>query len=167
MIELRDYCDDDLWLTEALECDPVVMHHLGGPTLRENILKIHTRRLNSVLAKTTWYLTIVPDPADGPVGTIGIWDADWEGEKIREMGWMILPKFQGRGLAKTAAQMLLDRARAEQKFTEIHAFPSVNNGASNGICRTLGFSLMGEVQVGYNGPPHASNHWKIELQPRG
>jgi RimJ/RimL family protein N-acetyltransferase len=164
-MELRDYSNDDLWLTEALECDPTVMQHLGGPTPKEKITKLHERRLNSVLTKTVWYFTIVADPADGPVGTIGIWESDWKDSRVNETGWLILPAFQRRGLAKAAGQMILDRAKAEQKFKEIHAFPSVQNGASNAICQKLGFFLLGEVKVGYNGPMHLSNHWKIELAP--
>ncbi len=39
-MELRDYCQDDIWLTEALECDPNVMRDLGGPTPQEKILEL-------------------------------------------------------------------------------------------------------------------------------
>jgi RimJ/RimL family protein N-acetyltransferase len=162
-MELRDYCHDDIWLTELLEGDPIVMRDLGGPTPEEKIQQIHTRRLNSVIARTVMYFTIVPDPDGGPVGTIGIWESDWEGSKIKEMGWMILPTFQGRGLATAAGRMILDRARTEQNFSEVNAFPAVHNGASNTICRKLGFSLIGEVKVAYNGPPQRSNHWKVDL----
>jgi RimJ/RimL family protein N-acetyltransferase len=116
-MELRDYCQDDIWLTEFLEGDPIVMRDLGGPTPKEKIQQIHTRRLNSVIAKTVMYFTIVPDPDGGPVGTIGIWESDWEGSKIKEMGWMLLPTFQGRGLVTAAGRMILDRARTEQNRT--------------------------------------------------
>ena len=162
-MELRDYCHDDIWLTESLECDPDVMRDLGGPTPKEKIQQIHTRRLSSVLAKTVMYFTIVPNPDGNPVGTIGIWESDWEGSKIKEMGWMILPTFQGRGLATAAGRLILDRARTEQNISEVHAFPAAGNGASNIICRKLGFSFLGEVKVAYNGPPQLSNHWKVDL----
>jgi RimJ/RimL family protein N-acetyltransferase len=162
-MELRDYCNDDLWLTEALELDPNVMRDLGGPTAKEKIPQIHTRRLNSVIDKTVWYLTIVPDLDSGPVGTIGIWETDWEGSRINEMGWMILPAFQGRGLATLAGRLILDRAKAEQHCREISAFPSIDNRASNIICQKLGFSMLKEVAVAYNGPAQPSNHWKIDL----
>ena len=165
-MELRDYSNDDLWLTEALECDPNVMLELGGPTAKEKIPQIHTRRLNSVIAKTAWCLTIVPDVDIGPVGTIGIWESDWDGSRINEMGWMLLPAFQGRGLVTQAGRMILNRAKLEQRWREISAFPSIDNHASNSICRKLGFSLFGEVAIAYNGPPRPSNHWKIDLNAR-
>jgi len=162
-IEFRDYCDEDLWLTEALECDSLVMHDLGGPTARETVQQHHRRRLNSVLEKAVWYLTIRPDPDAQPVGTIGIWQADWQGAKINEMGWMLLPAFHGRGLATAAGRLLLYRARDERRYRQVHAFPSVSNGASNAICRKLGFTLLGECEIAYNGPPRPSHHWQIDL----
>ena len=139
------------------------MRDLGGPTPKENILKIHTRRLNSVLDRTVWYFTICPEPGGAPVGTIGLWDSDFDCAKIKEMGWMVLPAFQGRGLATAAGQMTLARARTEGRAREIHAFTSALNGASNAICKKLGFILLGEVELAYNGPPQPSNHWKIDL----
>jgi hypothetical protein len=45
-MELLDYCHDDIWLTESLECDPDVMRDLGGPIPKEQIQQIHTRRLS-------------------------------------------------------------------------------------------------------------------------
>jgi hypothetical protein len=35
-------------------------------------------------------------------GTIGIWSAEWRGEPIYETGWMVLPAFQGQGIASRA-----------------------------------------------------------------
>lgn len=162
-MELRDYCDNDLWLAEALECDPEVMKDLGGPTKKADVQRHHKRRLNHVLNKEIWYYTIIPEPRNGAVGTIGIWESDWKGSKIHEMGWMILPAFQGRGLATAAGRMILERAKHDRRFKEIHAFPSIRNAASNAICRKLGFSLLGEVNLAYNGPPQACNDWKIDL----
>jgi GNAT superfamily N-acetyltransferase len=40
-----------------------------------------------------------------------------------EIGWMILPEFQNRGIASQAVREVLERARVEQKFGQIHAFP--------------------------------------------
>lgn len=162
-MQLKEYCNDDMWLVEALECDHVVMRDLGGPISRERIEEIHKRRLRGVISKAYWYFTIHPDDTSGAVGTIGIWESEWEGARINEMGWMILPAFQGRGIASQAGRIILDRALNERKYREVVAFPSVQNAASNAICRKLGFELLKEVEAAYNGPPQASNLWKVEL----
>jgi RimJ/RimL family protein N-acetyltransferase len=80
------------------------------------------------------------------------------------MGWMVLPSFQGQGIATKAGEAVLEILRGEKRFPAVHAFPSVSNPASNAICRKLGFSLMEECQFEY--PPGHSmtvNDWRLEL----
>jgi RimJ/RimL family protein N-acetyltransferase len=161
-MELQNYSAGDLWLTEALECDAEVMKELGGPQPREKIPGIHERRLGHV-ARGGWWFKIVPDAATGAVGTIGVWDSEWKGEKIVEMGWMMLPAFHGRGLASSAARQLLARARAEKAFAAVHAFPGTTNGASNAICRKSGFEKLEECDLEYDGRPLHCNHWRLVL----
>lgn len=59
---------------------------------------------------------------------------------------------------------VIGRARAEGKHRFIHAFPSVDNGPSNAICRTAGFSLQGEADFEYP-PGHfmRCKAWRVEL----
>jgi RimJ/RimL family protein N-acetyltransferase len=161
-VELRLYTDDDLALTEALECDPMVMRELGGPVPRSEIRAIHRRRLDSVAADPWWFV-IVPEPGGPAAGTIGIWEAEVGGARIHETGWMVLPAFQGRGIASAALGMLLERARSEPRFEEVHAFPGVANVPSNALCRKFGFSLRGEIEGGYRAAPFRCNHWALAL----
>ena len=44
----------------------------------------------------------------------------------------------------------------------VHAFPATSNGPSNGICRSLGFTLLGEQDVTFAGRVLRSNHWLID-----
>ena len=103
------------------------------------------------------------DDETGAVGTIGLWPSDWQGAKITEMGWMILPQFHGRGYASESGRIILARAKDEHKCAEIDAFPAAINAASNAICRKLGFKLLGEIELSYNGPFVPTNHWRIAL----
>jgi RimJ/RimL family protein N-acetyltransferase len=76
----------------------------------------------------------------------------------------VLPGFQGRGIASKATAQAIDLARSERKCRFPHAFPSVNNPPSNGICRKLGFTLVEEVEVEYP-PGHfmQCNDWRLDL----
>jgi RimJ/RimL family protein N-acetyltransferase len=80
-----------------------------------------------------------------------------------ETGWMILPAFQGKGIAGSALQMILDRARADGRYEQIHAFPSISNVPSNAMCRKFGFSLIEECELEYQGRKLRSNHWRLDL----
>jgi RimJ/RimL family protein N-acetyltransferase len=157
---------DDLPLYERLATDPVTMAELGGPLPQEGLSDKLRGIVEDVEAGRVWYCTIVPDgqPAVA-AGTVCIWSHDSEGEPTNEIGWMVLPSFQGRGLATEAVRALLDRARAEGRWDVIHAFPGITNGASNAICRKTGFSLVGERDIEYAGRTLRCNHWQLDLRP--
>jgi RimJ/RimL family protein N-acetyltransferase len=155
-MELRAYTDADLALTEALETDPAVMHHLGGPVPRERLPRVHRLRLAD-----SWWFVITEEPGGPGVGTIGIWEATHDGEAIHETGWMVLPAHQGRGIASRALAMLAERARTEPRFSALHAFPPVSNTPSNALCRKSGFALVGETDVEFAGRPLHCNHWVL------
>jgi RimJ/RimL family protein N-acetyltransferase len=36
------------------------------------------------------------------VGSVGYWQREWHGEEIYEIGWMVVPEFQGRGTRPAA-----------------------------------------------------------------
>ena len=90
--------------------------------------------------------SIVLLPELETVGNIGYWERVWQEETVYEIGWGVLPTFQGKGIASAATAAAVASARAEQKSRHIHAFPSVDNPASNAICRKLGF-VHGRVQL--------------------
>jgi RimJ/RimL family protein N-acetyltransferase len=163
-VRLRPYTDADRWLTEVLETDPEVMADLGGPIEPEAVEPLHRRRMQEVESGgDPWWLVIVAEPEDEPAGTIGIWEAEHEGERIHETGWTVAPAFQGRGIATAALAELLERARASGEFDRLHAFPNVTNGASNALCRRAGFALVGEIDVVFRGAQLHCNHWVLEL----
>jgi RimJ/RimL family protein N-acetyltransferase len=160
-MELVIYADADIALTEAIECDPEAMKELGGPIPRSEIPEVHRRRLAA--ADEGWWLKIVPDPGGPAVGTIGIWTSSWQGAVIHEVGWTVLPRFQGRGHATEALRLLLERIRAEPTLTRIHAFPGVTNAPSNALCRKFGFSNLGECEVRFRERPLRCSHWELTL----
>lgn len=157
-MELRDYTDEDIGLTAALECDPEVMRFLGGPIDPGEIPSIHTRRLRSA-EDGGWWLVVVPEPGGPAAGTIGIWPGEFEGAPVNEVGWMLLPPFHGRGIGGEALGMVIARARREDRFFPLHAFPGEANPASNALCRRAGFQLVGTTVGGYAGSEFLCNHW--------
>jgi len=77
---------------------------------------------------------------------------------------MILPAYQGHGIATKAGEAVIELLCQEPRFRYVHAFPSVSNPASNAICRKLGFSLLEECQFEYP-PGHLMmvNDWQLNL----
>ena len=162
-IELRPWSSDDLDLMTALLGDPAMTEHLGGPESPEQL----RRRLDKYLAMT---------PADGrmfvitlgaarePVGSVGYWPHE---SGSLETGWSVLPAFQGRGVATRGTEQCIDLAAAEGGYDTIHAYPSIDNAASNALCRRLGFELLGQERFEYpKGHWMTCNDWSLDLRER-
>jgi RimJ/RimL family protein N-acetyltransferase len=158
VMRLRNVEPGDVEAYVRMRCDPVMMAELGGPLPREGIDAKVRADVADVAADTAWIQMIVED--DTVAGSVTVWTHDDTDES--EIGWMVLPEFQGRGLARSAVRQLLDRARDEHRWGVIHAYPGVTNGPSNGICRSLGFSLVGERNVLFAGRTLRTNHWLID-----
>jgi RimJ/RimL family protein N-acetyltransferase len=164
-VELRDITMDDLPLYERTATDPSMMAELGGPLPRAGLAEKLRGIEDDVQAGRVWFFTIIPDREGGTAaGTVCVWDHKWNGEMINEIGWMVVPEFQGRGLASEAVRAVLERARAQGRWDVIHAFPAVTNGPSNAICRKTGFSKIAETDFEYAGRPLRCNIWRIDLR---
>lgn len=163
-MRLRDVEAADLDAYARMRCDPVMMAELGGPLPRAGIDAKVRRDAEQAAAGTEWIKMIVPGGAapDVVAGSVVLWSHDEGGMPLSEIGWMVLPEFQGRGIGKQAVRMLLELARTDGRWGLVHAFPGVTNGPSNGICRSLGFTHAGERDITFNDRVLRTNHWIID-----
>ena len=159
---LQPWSEDDLPLLEKLLGDPGMMTHLGGPESLEQIAQRHQRYLR--LPETDHMFKVVWGPESEAVGSVGYWQRIWRDQLVYEMGWHVLPAYQGRGIATKASEAVIERARLEHRHQFMHAFPSVSNAPSNAICRKLGFSLIEERRFEYpSGNFMQCNDWCLDL----
>jgi RimJ/RimL family protein N-acetyltransferase len=159
-MELRPITMDDLWAYEAVLTDPRMMSELGGPLPRAGLKEKLQGIVAEVAAGDVWFDVIAVD--DDTAGWVCIWSHRSEDEPINEIGWMVRPGFQGRGLATDGVRAYLERDRKERRWRGIRAHPGETNGASNAICRKTGFRLFGEREVDYMGRTLRVNDWRVE-----
>jgi RimJ/RimL family protein N-acetyltransferase len=163
-IRLESWGADDLPLLRRTLGDPEMTTYLGGPESEEKLVERQRRFERLAESGAGRMFKIVEEATGEAVGSVGYWQREWREEEIYEIGWMVLPEFQGRGIAAAATAQAIDRARADGGRRRIHAFPSVENTASNAICRKLGFELAGEIDFEY--PPGSTmrcNDWRLDL----
>jgi RimJ/RimL family protein N-acetyltransferase len=163
-VEIRPWAEGDLELLRQANA-PEMTAHLGGPESDESVLARHQRYVAIGGTGTGRMFAVLLLPQRVPVGSIGYWDRVWQDETVYETGWGVLPSYQGKGIAALATAAALGRARAEGKHRYVHAFPSVENPASNALCRRVGFELMGEYDFEYPpGHPMRCNDWRFDLR---
>jgi RimJ/RimL family protein N-acetyltransferase len=159
-------CRLELWTTgdrpllERLVGDAAMMEFLGGP---ESAEKISERQARYEQPDSKQF-KIIEEPSGEAVGWVGYWEREVPGGMAYEIGWAVVPAFQGRGLASAATAQAIELARAERAHRYMHAYPNVDNAPSNAICRKLGFTLLGSDDYEYPpGNPIRCNDWRLEL----
>ncbi|MFJ8577290.1 GNAT family N-acetyltransferase [Micromonospora sp. NPDC093277] len=161
-VRVARWSSDDLELLRQLNSHDV-REHTGGPETDEEVAARHERYLAGPGPRSGHMYTVVL-PGGEKVGSVGFWERDWRGEQVYEMGWAILPAYQGRGLATAAVRVVIAEAATRGDRCAAHAYPSVDNPASNAVCRKAGFTLLGETEFEYP-PGHRmrSNDWRVDL----
>jgi len=149
-VAVRPYSEGDLPLLERTLGDPRMMKHLGGP---EGVEKLRERHKKFVAmsedSSTGGMFTITVGPEKASAGTVGYWEKDWDGQKVWETGWFVLPEFQGEGVATAATALVVERVTKLRSHKYLLAFPSVDNHPSNAICRNFIFAIIGESESEY------------------
>ena len=162
-VRIEPWNAGDLTLLNQLVGDPRMMEHLGGPEAPEKIVERNARYVRTRTDAGRVFKAVVAETGEA-VGFVGYWEREWNGGWIYEAGWSVIPAFQGRGIAAAASALALEAARDDGKHRFVHAFPSVENLASNAICRRLGFELLGAHDLEYSpGNPMRCNDWRLDL----
>lgn len=162
-VRIVPWDDGDLDLLRLLNA-PEMTVHFGGPETEDKLLARHKTYCEIAGQGTGRMFKILFLPHNEVVGSVGYWDKVWQGNDVFEMGWSVLPEFQGRGIATEATAKAIVSATSEKKHRFIHAYPKIINPASNNICRKLGFLFMGECDFEYPiGTPIRCNDWRLEI----
>ncbi|MGX6601174.1 GNAT family N-acetyltransferase [Micromonosporaceae bacterium Da 78-11] len=151
-------------LLEQRANTPEMQAYLGGVEPAAAIASRHERILAMTRDGTGAHFLIVVDGESEPVGSVGYWEKQWRDDTVYEMGWKVLSGFQGRGLAVGATVAAARHAAAGGLRRWAHAYPKVDNAASNGVCRKGGFVRLDEVDFEYpKGNPIRCNDWRLDL----
>jgi RimJ/RimL family protein N-acetyltransferase len=154
---------DDTGIALLRACNtPDQKLHLGGPETEEKLVERQSRYLTYHRPGEVEMLRIT---ADGEVaGSVGYWEISRDGGMAYETGWAILPDYQGRGLGASATRSLMEHLKPIAVYRYVFAFPTPGNPGSNGICRSVGFELMGIEEAEYpKGVWSPHNVWRLDL----
>jgi RimJ/RimL family protein N-acetyltransferase len=162
-VTLEPWGSGDLPLLERLMGDPQMTEHLGGPEHPDKLRERQGRYEH--LAGGDRMFKIVDLASGAGVGSVGFWMKQWRDTHVYEVGWMVVPEFQGRGIAVAVTAQAIELAKRADKYRFMHAFPNVDNGASNAICRKLGFELLEACEFEFpKGHFMTCNDWCLDLR---
>lgn len=159
-VTLERWGGDDLAVLQRVN-SPEMTRFFGGPESEEEVLARHRRylRLNASTDSQMYRIDV-----DGtPVGGIGFWMADLDGEPAFEASWSVDRAIQGRGIATEALRQLIPLAAAREDRDVLVAYPGLDNPASNALCRNLGFELRGTKTDAWGGGELTYRVWVLDL----
>lgn len=143
---------------------PEMTEFLGGPEPEQAVRARHRRALELSVSGTGQMFRIALPGVPG-AGSVGYWEREWRGGTVYEMGWLVLPACQGRGVASAATRLAAVHAATHGRHQYAHAYPKVGHAASNAVCRKVGFELLGEIDFEYpKGTPIRSCDWRLDLR---
>jgi RimJ/RimL family protein N-acetyltransferase len=162
-VTLQPWGRDDLPLLARLMGDPRMTMHLGGPESPEKLRERQARYER--LPDGDRMLKIIDVASGDSIGSVGFWAKEWHDEQVYEVGWMVVPEFQGRGIALTATAQAIELAKRDDQHPFMHAFPNVENAPSNAICNELGFELVEACEFEFpKGHLMTCNDWRLNLR---
>jgi hypothetical protein len=121
-VRIELWGEGDLPLLKKLLGDPAMTEHLGGPESDEQLANRHARYLRLVASGNDRVFKIIHQPTGESVGSVSYWERTWHGEQVYEIGWSVIPAFQGRGIARAATSLAIINARSDGKHRFLHAF---------------------------------------------
>ncbi|KQX08575.1 MULTISPECIES: GNAT family N-acetyltransferase [unclassified Leifsonia] len=164
-VTLKPWAADDIETLRRSNA-PEMMTYLGGPETEESLLARQERYLRLGRdGEAHMFRIVTPEHPEG-VGSIGYWNTVHHDIAVYETGWSVEPAYQGQGIGTRALMAALEHARFVGGRRSVHAFPRIDNAASNAICAKAGMTLSGEIDFEYPpGNPIRCNDWMFTLAP--
>ena len=178
-MKLIPVVENDLPLYESMFTDETYMADLGGAVDKEQALTILQKHILHIESGRGIVLKIIPTEGldysacdyDSRAlaillsgfGSVCLWKMESEGKETTEVGWGILPEFQGKGFGTKAVMALIEYARIDgkEKWGTLHASTGVGNVASNKLCKKLGFSFLSDFNMEFYGKFIKANRYEL------
>lgn len=139
-LRLRTFRTADLPLLVAMNADPAVMAHLGGPMAPEASLAMAEAIQRRFGAEGTGMIA-VERRADGAfLGIAGLNRLRWYPDDL-EVGWRLLPAHWGQGYATEAGRAWLGHAFRRHGAARVISVADVPNTRSRAVMARLGMRL--------------------------
>jgi len=130
-LRLRALVPADAERISLLRSDPLVNQYLDRqPNTSVEEAKVFIGKINNSIANNQsayWVIELKDEP--GLVGTICLWNLEPELDQ-GEVGYELMPAFQGRGIMQEAIELVIGYAFTEMGMKKMTALPASGNDRS-------------------------------------
>ncbi len=168
VLTLRPFEEQDLSGFAALHADEAVMADLGGPISADEAKDKLAGFMKSF--ETYGYSRLVALWEGDFAGYVGVTRTGDDTHALGahdEIGWRILPRFWGKGLATRAAKLALSDTFDRVGLPEVLAYTGPDNLRSQAVMSRLGLTRVPELDFDEHYPPIGTWHglvWRVTAQ---
>jgi len=139
-LTLRQISNDDWVLFNSLQQNSDVMKYVSDPRSENEIFERFTSALPNWEVESSKYLClcIIENDTNEKVGIIGF-SPEWTPYKEAEVGFMILPMFQGKGYAKESLTSVIDFVFKKCGFRKLKAVVVDSHFRCINLLKNMGF----------------------------
>jgi RimJ/RimL family protein N-acetyltransferase len=139
---LRQWRPDDLDAIAAINADPAVMAHLGGPLDRAASAQRLDLDAVSIARRGFGKWAVTRRDTGELIGRVGFDGVDWDMPfaPAVELGWRIAVRHQGRGFAAEAARATARLGFGAFELDELVAYTTTLNTASRAVMHRIGMT---------------------------
>lgn len=151
-LRLLEASDEPLYLD--LYGDPETMRHIGPALDRDRAGRSFRAacRANQRQPPNARFWVVQARGTGQSLGLIGL---HWDGEDSAELGVVLPPALQGRGVATAAITCLLPLAFDALRLARIHTRHAQAHGPASGLMTAVGFSAVA------SSPTHPGRYWEL------
>jgi ribosomal-protein-alanine N-acetyltransferase len=139
-ILLRPLEENDVNFLFQLRSNEEVNRHLERKPAKDlsDVISFIQLIQKNVMAGESFYWIIENKELSVPAGTICLWNFNRQ-QKSAELGYELLPMFQGKGIMKQALKLVIDYAFLQMDFKMLIAYSAVNNTKSAALLQKMRF----------------------------
>ncbi len=121
------------------------------------------KRIDEGIEKNQWIYWVLADKAsDEVMGTICLWNISEDGKKA-DIGYELLPEYQGRGYMTEAVEKVVEYGLRIMKLESIEAYTSIYNLASNKLLKRCNFEFIKNIEEETtNGEMTTYSYYKVK-----
>ncbi len=153
----RQWQNEDFLVFRDFFSNPETSKYVGGEKSPEEAWRLMATYIGHYHLMGYSYTAVVEKDSNEIIGTVGLWNsAPWPEP---ELGYWLVPAFQGQGYGSEAGKAVLQFARLQLKLPSLVSYIDARNQPSISLAERLGAQYNSDIQLLQFGQHRVYRYW--------